>query len=355
MVGTGSIEWSEGTVRFINQAKLPDEEEIVETSDYRRIADSIRRLEIRGAPAIGIAAAFGIVLAVWDDRLTPEEYRARFQEAWEHLSKTRPTAVNLFASLGRMKRAFEETAERGFAGLREALLGEALVIQREEIDACLRIGQFGAGLINPGSNLLTHCNTGRLATGGEGTAQSVIVTAFRQGKVRRVYVDETRPLLQGARLTAWELSREKIEVVLITDSTAGYLMQVGKVDAVVVGADRIAANGDVANKIGTYSLAVLAAKHGVPFYVAAPLSTFDPALVSGSEIPIEERDPMEVTHVGGNRVAAKGINAFAPAFDVTGHELITAIITDCGIIQNPTEQAVGKFLQKKKAVAPVVV
>jgi methylthioribose-1-phosphate isomerase len=238
-------------------------------------------------------------------------------EAVSYLTSTRPTAVNLFTALQRMRRAVDGGESFPPSELLRRLREEALAIHREDVESCRRIGMLGAALIQPGTSVLTHCNAGALATAGEGTALSVITSAAREGKITRVYADETRPLLQGARLTAWELVRQGIEVVLITDSTAATVLRQGKVQAVIVGSDRIAANGDVANKIGTYPLAVLAARHGVPFYVAAPTSTIDPATPDGGGIPIEERPPEEVTHIGGLRIAAAGVKVFAPAFDVT--------------------------------------
>ncbi len=337
-----SVSWNQGKVRFIDQSRLPAEEVYVETSDYRRLGDAIRRLEIRGAPALGVAASFGAVLAF--DAATSSGGvvdEVRFESALTFLSQTRPTAVNLFLSLDRIRSTYRRSKGAGPAFIRAALLEEALAIQREDAVACRRIGEHGAALISSGSTLLTHCNTGALATAGDGTAQGIITTAADQGKVIRVYVDETRPLLQGARLTAWELMRRGIEAILVTDSTAGFLMQQRKVDAVLVGADRIAANGDVANKIGTYALAVLAAHHGVPFYVAAPLSTIDHGAASWRDIPVEERDPGEVTTIAGVRVAAPGVSVYAPAFDITPASLITAIVTDAGILRPPYADALA--------------
>jgi len=308
----------------------------VQTSDVKVVAEAIRSLRIRGAPAIGVAGAFGVVLALDGARArTAEECERAVGEGIAVLGATRPTAVNLFAALERMKRAFDRAAQRSPADIREALLREAQTILREDVAACARIGKLGATLIDPGSTLLTHCNTGALATAGDGTALNVIATAAAAGNVVRVYVDETRPLLQGSRLTAWELVRRHIEAVIITDSTAGILFQQGKIHAVVVGADRIAANGDTANKVGTYTLAVLAARHTVPFYVAAPTSSIDPGSANGSSIRIEERDGAEVTHIAGHRVAAEGASVYAPAFDITPNELITAIVTEGGILRAP--------------------
>lgn len=333
----------EGRVRFIDQTRLPDAEVYEETDDYRVVCEAIRRLQIRGAPAIGVAAAFGLLLAVSeqgvDDRAT---LIRRFDTAFDALSATRPTAVNLFAALARMRQAMGISDALSVDAIRAQLTAEALAIQQEDIEACRLIGQYGGRLIPPGSTLLTHCNTGALATAGSGTALSIIVTAARQGKAIRVYVDETRPLFQGARLTSWELKREGIEAVLITDSTAGLLMQRQHIHAVVVGADRIAANGDVANKVGTYPLAVLASRHGIPFYVAAPTSTIDLRTPTGLDIPIEERDPAEVTHAAGVRVAPPGVSAFAPAFDITPNDLISAIVTEVGVLRAPFGNSIAE-------------
>ena len=336
-----AVEWIDGRVRFIDQTRLPHEELYVETADYRIVAEAIRKLRIRGAPALGVAAAYGCVLPLCVSG-DPGDVRSRFLEAVELLSRTRPTAVNLFASLERMRQVFEETGPANLDTLRTALLDAAHAIRTGDADACRRIGEFGAALIHPGARILTHCNTGALATAGEGTAQSVIATAYRQQKIVRVYVDETRPLLQGARLTSWELVRLGIDTVLITDGTAGMVMRQGLVDAVIVGADRIAANGDVANKIGTYSLAVLAHAHGIPFYVAAPVSTIDGGTAEGKEIVIEERAPEEVTHWGGKRIAAEGVRVYAPAFDVTPNNLVSAIITDRGVVRPPFAETLNE-------------
>ncbi len=337
-----SIEWVAGKVRFIDQTRLPADEILVETSDYRVVGDAIRQLKIRGAPAIGVAAAFAVLLAVRDQSIASrKEFEKELNSAMEFLSQTRPTAINLFSALTRMKGAYLSAGRADLAFIRDRLLSEARAIQEEDKEACRKIGQYGAGLIAPGSSVLTHCNTGTLATAGEGTAQSVITTAARQNRIARVFADETRPLFQGARLTAWELLKKNIDVTLITDSTAAYLMQQRKIDLVLVGADRIAANGDTANKIGTYSLAVLAERHAIPFYVAAPRSTIDRMTKTGGDIPVEQRDEREVTHVAGIRIAAEGVKVYAPAFDVTPHQLISAIITDAGVIRPPFSEAIA--------------
>lgn len=341
-----AVDWIDDHLRFLDQTLLPHEERFVDTRDVAVVGEAIRKLRIRGAPAIGVAAAYGIVLAAHarptgNDETLEEQIRI----ALASLAGTRPTAVNLFNALDRMRRVLDANAGQPDGVLQTLLLNEARAIQEEDVRACARIGELGATLLGMNASLLTHCNAGALATAGSGTALSIVTTAARQGKVSRVFVDETRPLLQGARLTAWELQKEGIPVVLITDSTAGSVLRQGNVQAVIVGADRIAANGDVANKVGTYPLAVLANRHQVPFYVAAPTSTLDPALPDGSAIPIEERDSAEVTHLAGIRVAAHGIGVFAPAFDVTPNELVSAIVTERGILYPPFNTAIARIVQ----------
>jgi methylthioribose-1-phosphate isomerase len=343
-----TLEWVEGRLRFIDQTRLPSREVLVETADYRVVCEAIRALRIRGAPAIGVAAAFGVLLAARESHnTTTEELRASIARAARDLASTRPTAVNLFAALHRMEEAARASAGNSPDSLIADLASEALAIQREDVDSCRRIGELGSELIAPGSSLLTHCNAGALATAGEGTAIAVIAAAARQGKVVRVFVDETRPLLQGARLTAWELMHLGIETILITDSTAGSVLRRGDVHAVLVGADRIAANGDTANKVGTYPLAVLAARHGVPVYVAAPTSTIDGSIPDGEHIPIEEREPAEVTHFAGTRVAPPGVGVFAPAFDVTPASLVSAIVTERGILRPPYVTSIAGILARR--------
>lgn len=347
-----ALDWHNGQLRFIDQTLLPLEEVYIETADYRVVGEAIKKLQIRGAPAIGVAAAYALVLAVHDP--TVDSMRAlneALYSAINYLAQTRPTAVNLFASLERMRKVFEQNSRADLQNMRRLLLAEARAIHEEDKDACRRIGEVGAALITGPSNILTHCNTGALATTGNGTAQSVITTAAKRGNVQRVYVDETRPLFQGARLTAWELLKAGVDVTLITDSTAGILMQNRAVDLVIVGADRIAANGDTANKIGTYVLAVLANQHGVPFYVAAPLSTIDFSTRTGRSISIEERNPDEVTHVAGKRIAAKGVSVFAPAFDITPNELITAIVTEAGILKPPFTESLAALRKGEESPA----
>lgn len=337
-----SVEWRDNVVRFIDQTKLPEQEVYLETSDYRIVGEAIRSLQIRGAPAIGVAAAYGLVLAVHAEQVsTLKVMNEEFYAAYNFLAQTRPTAINLFAALERVRRTFEQNSRADVANMRRYILSEARAIQEEDIDACTRIGEHGAALITFPSSILTHCNTGALATAGSGTAQSVITAAAKQGNVLRVFADETRPLFQGARLTAWELLKAGIDVTVVTDSTAGLLMQKREIDLVIVGADRIASNGDTANKIGTYSLAVLAEKHGVPFYIAAPTTTIDFVARTGRNIPIEERNPRDVTHVGETRIAARGVKVFAPAFDVTPNELIRAIVTEAGVLRPPFTNSIA--------------
>jgi methylthioribose-1-phosphate isomerase len=312
------------------------------------MVDAIYRHPVLGAPANGVAAAYGVVLAVQDAaRSDTLDLVARVREASAVLARARPTAVNLFWALDRMVRRAEREHVGGTTPDRlvDALLEEAKTIQREDAESCRRMGVLGAELLADGATVLTHCNAGALATGGMGTALAPVYVAHELGKKVAVYADETRPLLQGARLTAWELGRAGIEVTLITDSMAASVMQRRRIDAVLVGADRIARNGDVCNKIGTYGVAVLARRHGVPFYVVAPTSTFDPELASGAEIPIEERPIEEVTEAFGKRTAPPGVRVENPAFDVTPAELVTAIITEVGVIEAPDEEKVLRALR----------
>jgi methylthioribose-1-phosphate isomerase len=348
-----TLAWVGGKLRYIDQTRLPADEVEVETADYRVVADAIRSLSIRGAPAIGVAAAFAVVLAARASLSSaPGALRAAVGEAVRELSSTRPTAVNLFAAMRRMEESSRAPGDSSPADLVARLEEEALAIQREDVASCRAIGNFGADLIAPGSSLLTHCNAGALATAGEGTALAVVAEAARRGNVVRVFVDETRPLFQGARLTAWELLHMGIETILITDSTAGSVLRRGDVQGVLVGADRIAANGDTANKVGTYPLAVLAGRHAVPFYVAAPLSTIDAGLPDGEGIPIEERRETEVTHAGGTRIAPRGVKVFAPAFDVTPASLVSAIITERGVLRPPFASSIAGALRGAGKVDP---
>ncbi len=339
-----SIEWRDGKVRFLDQSQLPLKEIFIETDDENVVARAIKSLSLRGAPLIGIAAAYGFVLAF--ARLT--EFNSRtvsscLERTSNLFASTRPTAVNLFWAIARMRRTVEQFQGTSREDLREVLLNEAATIHAEDEEMCRRIGLLGADLLPNAASVLTHCNTGSLATGGDGTAQSVINTAWDQHKLKHVYMDETRPLLQGARLTAWELQRLRIPSTLITDNTAAFLMQQGQVNVIVVGADRITLDGDVANKVGTYGLAVAANHHKIPFYVAAPTSTIDFDMKSGKDIPIEQRSGAEVTEFRGVQVAPSGVDVYSPAFDVTPHELITAIITEREVLRHPLRQAIERL------------
>jgi methylthioribose-1-phosphate isomerase len=320
---------------MIDQRRLPAEELMLRCRDHHEVAAAIREMAIRGAPAIGVAAAFGLALGARNTRSEGASLRAEWSDMCATLAATRPTAVNLFWAIERMRRSFDALAAIGGEALRGGLLHEALAIQREDLAACHRMGDLGAELLPDGARVLTHCNAGALATAGYGTALGVIRSAVRLGKVRAVFADETRPWLQGARLTVWELMQDGIEATLIAEGAAGHLMAQGEINAVVVGADRIAANGDVANKIGTYTLAVLAKEHGLPFYVAAPVSTLDLQTPTGRDIPIEERPAHEVTHVAGRRIAPEGAAARNPAFDVTPHRYVTAIVCERGVARPP--------------------
>jgi methylthioribose-1-phosphate isomerase len=337
----------ECAVCLLDQTLLPQQVVYVRLREERQVAEAIRSLKVRGAPAIGITAAFGLVLALkrrlklGGSGLTLEEALEQLEEAGALLSATRPTAVNLSWAIRRMRERAALVASRGGAvdELAQRLLEEALAIAEEDRLACLRMGMYGAELIADGDRLLTHCNTGVLATAGWGTALAPMYLAHRSGKRIHVFVDETRPVLQGARLTAWELQQEGVPLTLITDNMAGHFMRHGGIKAVFVGADRIAANGDVANKIGTYSLAVLAHAHAIPFYVVAPCSTIDLSLPSGEDIPIEQRDPREVTSLRGIAIAPEAVPVANPAFDVTPHEYISAIITERGVARAPYSAA----------------
>ncbi len=336
MVHIRTIEWIDGRVRLVDQTRLPGELVHVETDDYRRLGESIKRLEVRGAPAIGVAGAMGVALAALEsDASSPDELRSGVRQAAAHLAATRPTAVNLTWAIDRSLRVLEDPARSTADAIRDALVAEATAILEEDRLLCRSIGRHGAALLDDGDGVLTHCNAGGLATAEYGTALAVVYTAVEEGKRIRVFADETRPLLQGARLTAWELMQHGIDVTLLCDSAAASAMTRGWIDKVVVGADRVAGNGDVANKIGTYPVALAARRHGVPFYVAAPYSTLDASLESGDEIPIEERSAEEVTSFGGCRTAPEGVATFNPAFDVTPAELVTAIITDVGVFEPP--------------------
>lgn len=339
------IEWLGDRVKLLDQTKLPGETIFLETSDYGEVVAAIRELKVRGAPAIGVAAAYGIALGANKIKgKDKEEFLSHLDGILQSFAAARPTAVNLFHAVDRMKQAAKK--HHTIFQIKEALVDEAKRIHAGEEAATERLSQLGAELIKDGFTIMTHCNAGPLATAGYGTALGVIIAARAQGKKVSVIATETRPLLQGARLTAWELLQEKIPTTLITDSMAGYFLHQGKVDCVIVGADRIAANGDTANKIGTYTLAVLAFENKVPCYVAAPTSTVDLSVSSGDEIPIEERKPEEITTIAGIRIAPEGVSVANPAFDITPHHYITAIITEKGIVTKPYKQGFVRLFSK---------
>ena len=347
MQGIKAIEWANGRVRLLDQTRLPHQEAYLELDDHRQMAAAIREMRVRGAPLIGIAAAYGMALAARHiETSSMQHFLAQLRPIAEALAATRPTAVNLSWALERMTLAAEAAADPQAA--QEALVAEALRIHQEGADADRRLGQHGAQLIPAGSAVLTHCNTGSLATGGSGTALGVIRAAWEQGKLSRVYFSETRPLLQGTRLTAWELARDGIPATLIADGAAGFLMRRrDAIACVIVGADRIAANGDVANKIGTYTLAVLASEHSIPFYVAAPTSTIDLTTATGDQIPIEERSAEELTAFADVTVAPAGTDALNPAFDVTPHRYVSAIISERGIVRDPYAKSLPQLFQQE--------
>lgn len=339
------VEWLGNKVRIIDQTQLPGKEVYLDLEDYRDMAAAIKELKVRGAPAIGVAGAYGVVLgALKIKSANRDTFLKELYGIIDFIAATRPTARNLFFALERMKKAAE--AGKTAAGIKKTLISEAKNIHNYEADATARLSRYGAELIQDGWTILTHCNAGPLATCGLGTALGVIIAAQKQGKNIDVLADETRPLLQGARLTAWELQKAGVPVKLITDNMAGHFMKAGKINGVITGADRITANGDTANKIGTYTVAVLAKENKIPFYIAAPVSTIDTSLKTGEEIPIEERKPEEVTHLHGTRTAPQGVSALNPAFDVTPHKYITAIITDKGIIRPPYLKNIKNILNK---------
>lgn len=340
-----TIQWKDGKVILIDQRKLPGEEVYIECKNYRDVAEAIETMAIRGAPAIGVAAAFGVALGILKvkDRAKLNE---EFEQIYRRLERTRPTARNLFWALERMEATFQKNRHLSLPKLKNRLVQEALDIEREDIETNKNIGAFGKELLKDGQSLLTHCNAGALATAGYGTALGVVRAAFQEGKNIKVFVDETRPFLQGARLTCWEMDRDGIPVVLIADNMAGYLMQKGMISVVITGADRIARNGDTANKIGTYSAAVLAKEHGLPFYVAAPMSTIDFAIEDGQQIPIEERDPEEMRKIGGQYVTLPHVEVQNPAFDITPAKYIAAIITEKGIARPPFLQSLEELRRK---------
>ncbi len=329
-----AIEWQNDRVIIIDQARLPLGQKYIELKDYIAVAKAIKDMNVRGAPAIGVAAAYGIALGVKDIKAKDYSgFLAEFGKIAAVMAATRPTAVNLFKTVERMKKLVKTSNDISL--VKKLVTDEAVKIHAEEIESTLKISKYGSELIKDGFTVLTHCNAGPLATAGYGTALGVIIYAHRQGKKIRVFADETRPRCQGAKITVWELQQENIPVKLITDNMAGYLMHSGKVDCVIVGADRIAANGDTANKIGTYSVAVLAKENNIPFYVAAPTSTIDESIETGNEIVIEERSAEEVTHINGVQIAPNGTEVMNPGFDVTPHHYITAIITEKGVIREP--------------------
>jgi methylthioribose-1-phosphate isomerase len=341
-----TLEWTDEGVRFIDQRKLPTEESYVTCATYEEVADAIRNMVVRGAPAIGVAAAMGIALGARDAEAGHvSELRRAFDQICEAMGETRPTAVNLFWAIRRMQQKFETCSELPVDQLRQALITEAQRMYVEDIAANEAMGRHGATLMPASGGVLTHCNAGALATCGYGTALGVIRAAVEAGKKIQVYADETRPFLQGSRLTAWELMKDGIPTTVISDNMAGAMMKQGKIGAVVVGADRIAANGDVANKIGTYTVAVLAKEHGIPFYVAAPFSTVDLETPDGSKIPIEQRSTREVTHIAGKAIAPEGVKVENPAFDVTPAKYVGAIITERGVARAPYEQSLRRLAE----------
>lgn len=341
-----AVSWLNGKVRLLDQTKLPDELVLLEISDYKHIVSSIKNLAVRGAPAIGIAAAFGVVLSVWNaDEADRAGFLTRVNAAIDELKSTRPTAKNLFWALEKMRSTLTKNLSRPLRQVKEAMLRQAQDILQDDIDRCRKIGDLGQELLPIRATVLTHCNAGALATGGYGTALGIIRSAIKKGKKIKVFADETRPLLQGARLTTFELMEDDIDVTLITDNMAAFAMKQGLIDIVIVGADRIARNGDVANKVGTYGLSILAKEHKIPFIVAAPLSTFDRDIQSGEYIPIEEREPDEVRCFGSVRVAPEDVPVYNPAFDVTPHNYISAIVTEKAVVRFPNEEKLLELLK----------
>ncbi len=342
-----TLEWTDKGVRFLDQTKLPTEESYVTATTYQQVADAIRTMVVRGAPAIGVAAGMGIALGVKNSKAeTVGDLKKDFDQICSAIGETRPTAVNLFWAIRRMQEKFESLRVRPMPQIKQALIEEAQRMHAEDIAANRAMGRHGATLMPASGGVLTHCNAGALATAGYGTALGVIRAAVEQGKKIHVYADETRPFLQGSRLTAWELMKDGIPTTVISDNMAGAMMSYGKIGAIVVGADRIAANGDVANKIGTYTVAVLAKEHGIPFYVAAPISTVDLATPDGSGIPIENRNVKEVSHIAGKQMVPDGVEIENPAFDVTPAKYVTAIITERGIARAPYEDSLRKLAEE---------
>lgn len=342
-----TLEWTDKGVSFIDQTKLPTEEVYVVCTTYQQVADVIRNMVVRGAPAIGVAAGMGIALGVKNSKAeTVGELKKDFDQICKVIGETRPTAVNLFWAIRRMQDKFESLRVRPVAQIKNALIEEARRMHAEDIAANQAMGRHGATLMPSSGGVLTHCNAGALATAGYGTALGVIRAAVEQGKKIHVYADETRPFLQGSRLTAWELMKDGIPTTVISDNMAGAMMKQGKIGAIVVGADRIAANGDVANKIGTYTVAILAKEHGIPFYVAAPISTVDLETPDGSGIPIEQRSSKEVTHIAGKQMVPDGVQIENPAFDVTPARYVAAIITERGVAKAPYEESLKRLAEE---------
>ena len=341
-----TLEWTGQGVRFIDQTKLPTEETYVTCKTYQEVAEVIRNMVVRGAPALGVAAAMGIALGVKSSSAeNVADLRRELDHICEVIGKTRPTAVNLFWAIRRMQQKFESLGMRPVAQLKQALIDEAQRMHAEDIATNQAMGRHGAALMPVSGGVLTHCNAGALATAGYGTALGVIRAAVEQGKRIHVYADETRPFLQGSRLTAWELVKDGIPTTVISDNMSGEMMRQGKIGAVIVGADRIAANGDVANKIGTYTVAVLAKEHGIPFYVAAPISTVDLETPDGRQIPIEQRNPAEVTHIAGKVITPEGVQIENPAFDVTPAKYVTAIVTEKGVARAPYHESLAQLVR----------
>jgi methylthioribose-1-phosphate isomerase len=339
-----TLEWTNAGVRFIDQTKLPTEETYVTCKTYEEVADAIRTMIVRGAPAIGVAAAMGVALGVRDSQAKDlDGLQCDLTRISDVLAATRPTAVNLFWGIRRMRSKFDEVSAQPLPQIKREVVAEAQRMLVEDIAANEAMGKYGAVLLPASGGILTHCNAGALATCGYGTALGVIRAAIDSGKKLEVFADETRPFLQGSRLTAWELMKDHIPTTLISDNMAGAIMRQGKIDAVIVGADRIAANGDVANKIGTYTVAVLAKEHGIPFYVAAPFSTVDMETPDGSKIPIEQRSSREVTHMAGKQIAPDGVKVENPAFDVTPHKYVAAIITERGVARAPYSESLREL------------
>jgi methylthioribose-1-phosphate isomerase len=346
-----TLEWTDAGVSFIDQLRLPTEEVYVLCKSYQEVADAIRTMIVRGAPAIGVAAAMGVALGARDSKATThDEFRRDFDQICETIRVTRPTAVNLFWAIQRMRDLYESVASKPLPEIKAILVAEAKRVHAEDIATNMAMGRNGAPLLPDSGGVLTHCNAGALATAGYGTALGVIRAAVESGKKIHVFADETRPFLQGSRLTAWELVHDGIPTTLISDNMAGHMMKLGKIQAVVVGADRIAANGDTANKIGTYTVAILAKEHGIPFYIAAPWSTVDMKTKHGDDIPIEERSAREVTHIHGKAISPEGVTVAHPAFDVTPAKYITGIITERGVARAPFGESL-KELEKAGLVA----